>query len=47
MYYVFLIDYREPEKYEELMQAETKKKWERWLKEDMDSLLHKKNCDLV
>jgi hypothetical protein len=36
-----LIDYGEPECYEEAMQVDTKKKWEKGMKEEMDSLVNK------
>jgi hypothetical protein len=35
-----LIDSGEPECYEEVMQVDTKKKWEKGMKEEMDSLVN-------
>ena len=45
--YVFLIDFSEPEIYEEAMKVETRKKWEKAMEEEMDSLMHKQTWDLV
>jgi hypothetical protein len=42
-----LIDSGEPECYEEAMQVETKNKWEKGMKEEMDSLENNQNSDLV
>jgi hypothetical protein len=42
-----LIDYGEPESYEEAMKVETKKKWEQGMKDEMDSLVNKQTWDLV
>jgi hypothetical protein len=40
LYYLLLIDYGEPECYEEAMQVDTKNKWEQGMKEEMDSLVN-------
>jgi hypothetical protein len=42
-----LTDSGEPECYEEAMQADTKKKWEKCMKEEMDSLENNQTWDLV
>ena len=42
-----MTDYCEPKCYEEVMQVETKKKWEQGMDEDMDSLVRNKTWDLV
>ena len=42
-----LTDSGEPECYEEAVQVETKRKWEQAMKEEMDSLAHNQNWDLV
>jgi hypothetical protein len=42
-----LTNYGEPECYEEVMQLYTKKKWEKGMKEEMDSLVNNKTWDLV
>jgi hypothetical protein len=42
-----LIDYDEPESYEEAMQVDTKNKWEKGMKEEMDSLVNNQTWDLV
>jgi hypothetical protein len=42
-----LIDSGEPECYEEEMQVDTKKKWEKGMKEEMDSLVNNQTWDLV
>jgi len=42
-----LIDFGEPECYEEVVQVETSKKWKLAMKEEMDSLVHNQNWDLV
>jgi hypothetical protein len=39
LYYLLLIDFGEPESYEEAMQVKTKKKWEQIMKEETDSLV--------
>jgi hypothetical protein len=40
LYYLLLTDSSELESYEELMQVDTKKKWEQGMKEEMDSLVN-------
>jgi hypothetical protein len=40
LYYILLIDSGEPESYEEAMQVDTKNKWEKGMKEEMDSLVN-------
>ena len=47
LYYLLLIDSGEPECYEEAMQVKTTKKWELAMKEEIDSLIHNQNWDLV
>ena len=42
-----MIDFGEPEYYEEAMQVETRKKWEQGMDEDMDSLVRNQTWDLV
>jgi hypothetical protein len=42
-----LTDSGEPECYEEEMQVDTKKKWEKGMKEEMDSLINNQTWDLV
>jgi acyl-CoA reductase-like NAD-dependent aldehyde dehydrogenase len=42
-----LIDSGEPECYEEAMQVDTKNKWEKGMKEEMDSLVNSQTWDLV
>jgi hypothetical protein len=42
-----LIDFGELECYEEAMQVDAKKKWEKGMKEEMDSLVNKHTWDLV
>jgi len=42
-----LIDYGEPECYEEATQVESMKKWELAMEEEMDSLMHNQTWDLV
>jgi hypothetical protein len=37
----------EPESYEETMQVDTKRKWEKGMKEEMDSLVNNQTWDLV
>ena len=40
LYYLLLTDSSEPECYEEVMQVDTKRKWEKGMKEEMDSLVN-------
>jgi hypothetical protein len=40
LYYLLLTDSGEPKCYEEAMQVDTKKKWEKGMKEEMDSLVN-------
>jgi hypothetical protein len=47
LYYLLLTDSSEPECYEEAMQVETKNKWEKGMKEKMDSLENNQTWDLV
>ena len=47
LYYLLLADFGEPECYEEVMQVETRKKWELAMEEEMDSLMHNQTWDLV
>jgi hypothetical protein len=47
LYYLLLIDSGELESYEEAMQVDTKKKWERGMKEEMDSLVNNQTWHLV
>jgi hypothetical protein len=47
LYYLLLIDSGEPECYEETMQVDTKKKWEKGMKEEIDSLVNNQTWDLV
>ena len=47
MYYLLMIDSGEPECYEEAMQVETRKKWEKGMDEEMDSLVRNQNWYLV
>jgi hypothetical protein len=42
-----LIDYGELECYEEEMQVDSKKKWEKGMKDEMDSLVNNQTWDLV
>jgi hypothetical protein len=42
-----LTDSGEPESYEEAMKVDTKKKWEKFMKEEMDSLVNIQTWDLV
>jgi hypothetical protein len=42
-----LIDFGEPECYEEAMQVDTKKTWVKGMKEEMDSLVNNDTLDLV
>ena len=46
MYYLSLIDSGEPKCYEKAMQVDTKKKWEKCMKEEMDSLENNQIWDL-
>jgi hypothetical protein len=47
LYYLFFIDSCEPKCYEEAMQVDIKKKWEKGMKEEMDSLVNNQTWDLV
>jgi hypothetical protein len=47
LYYLLLTNSGEPECYEEAMQVDTKKKWEKGMKEKMDSLVNNHTWDLV
>ena len=47
MYYLLLVDYGEPECYEEAIQVDTKNKWEQGMKDEMDSLVNNQTWDLV
>jgi hypothetical protein len=47
LYYLLLIDSGEPESYEEAMQVDNKKNWEKGMKEEMDSLVNNHTRDLV
>jgi hypothetical protein len=47
LYYLLLTDSGEPECYEEAMQVETKKKWEKGMKEEMDYLENNQTWDLI
>jgi hypothetical protein len=42
-----LIDYGETECYEEAMQLDTKNKWEKGMKDEMDSLVNNQTWNLV
>jgi hypothetical protein len=42
-----LTDSSEPECYEDAIRVDTKKKWEKYMKEEMDSLVNKQTWDLV
>ena len=42
-----MIDSGEPECFEEAMKVETRKKWERGMDEEMDSLVRNQTWDLV
>ena len=42
-----MIDFGEPECYEEAMQVETRKKWEQGMDEERDSLVRNHTWDLV
>ena len=42
-----MTDSGEPEYYEEEMQVETRKKWEKGMDEEMDSLVRNQTWDLV
>ena len=45
--YYLLIESSEPKCYEEEMQVDTKNKWEKGMKEEMDSLVNNQTWDLV
>jgi hypothetical protein len=47
LYYLLLIDFGEPECYEEAMQVDNKRKWEQGMKEEMDSLVNNHTWDLI
>jgi hypothetical protein len=47
LYYLLLTDSSELECYEEIMQVDTKTKWEKGMKEEMDSLVNNQTWDLV
>ena len=47
LYYVSFTDFGELECYEEAVQVETRKKWEKSMKEEMDPLAHNQTWDLV
>ena len=47
LYYLFMTDSGEPECYEEVMQEETRKKWEQGMDEQMESLVRNQTWDLV
>lgn len=47
LYYLLLTNSGEPERYEEAMQVESRKKWELAMEEEMDSLMHNQTWDLV
>jgi hypothetical protein len=47
LYYLLLIDSGEPECYEEVMQIDTRKKWEQGMEEEMDSQANNQTWDLV
>jgi hypothetical protein len=47
LYYLLSIFSHEPEIYEEEMQVDTNKKWEKGMKEEMDSFVNNQNWDLV
>jgi hypothetical protein len=47
LYYLLFYDSGELECYEEAMRVETKKKWKKGMKEEMDSLINNQTCDLV
>ena len=47
LYYLLLTDSGEPKTYDEVMQVETKQKWEQGMKEEMDSLVKNQTWDLV
>jgi hypothetical protein len=47
LYYLLLSDSGELECYEEAMQVDTKNKWEKGMKEEMDSLVNNHIWDLV
>jgi hypothetical protein len=47
LYCLLLTDSSEPECYEEAVQVDTKNKWEKGMKEEMDSLVNNHTWDLV
>jgi hypothetical protein len=47
VYYLLLIDFGEPKCYEEAMQVDTKKKWDKGMKEEMGSFINNQTWDLV
>jgi hypothetical protein len=47
LYYLLLTDSGERECYEEAMQVDNKNKWEKGMKEEMDSLVNNQTWDLV
>ena len=47
LYYLLMTHSNEPKRYEEAMQVETRKKWEKGMNEEMDSLVRKQTRDLV
>jgi hypothetical protein len=46
-YYLLLIDFGELECYEEAMHVDTKNKWEKGMREEIDSMVNKQTWDLV
>ena len=46
LYTILLIDAGEPECYDEFVQVDTKIQWKSTMKDEMDSLLKNKTCDL-
>ena len=46
MYYLLLMDSSEPESYEEAKQVDTERKWEKGMKEEMNSLVNNQSRDL-
>jgi hypothetical protein len=47
LYYLLFTDSGELKSYEEAMHVDTKKKWEKGMKEGMDSLVYNQTWDLV
>ena len=47
LYYLLMTDFSEPECFEEVMQVETRKKWEQGMDEEMDPLVINQTWDLV